>query len=99
MKKIQFYLRFHTRYGQSLYVSGNINALGNNDISKAFPLKYLNEECWYGKIDAPASTNQISYSYFLKNSDGTVVEELGNDKLINFDKGSAEEYQAIDVWN
>src|SRR4030095_5811106 len=99
MKKIQFYLRYHTKYGQSLYVSGNITALGNNDLSKALPLKYLNEECWCGKIEAPTSTDHISYTYFLKNSDGTIVEESGNEKVLNFNKGSTEEFQVIDSWN
>jgi len=33
--KVQFYLRFHTEFGQSLLVSGNVEELGNDDQSKA----------------------------------------------------------------
>jgi len=99
MKKLQFYLRFHTTYGQSLFVTGNTNALGNHDHSRAFPLKYLNEECWYGTLDVSASTGHIRYSYYLKNADGSIVEELSADRIVEFTKHDINEYQAIDTWN
>ncbi len=99
MKKIQFYLRFHTQLGQSLYVTGNINALGNNDIKKALPLKYLNEECWCAKIDVPASTGDITYSYYLRSADGTIVEEWGDDRVIPVAKSAIEEFRTLDAWN
>ena len=99
MKKLQFYLRFHTTYGQSLFVTGNTNALGNHDHSRAFPLKYLNEECWYGTLDVAASTGHIRYSYYLKNADGSIVEELSADRIVEFTKHDINEYQAIDTWN
>jgi len=99
MKKIQFYLKFHTQYGQSLYVTGNINALGNYDLTKALPLKYLNEECWYGKIEVPASTGSLIYSYYLKNNDGTIIQEWGTDRVIELSKSGIAECQSIDTWN
>ena len=99
MKKIQFYIRFHTQYGQSLFVTGNINVLGNGDLNKAVPLKYLNKESWCAKIDVPASVGNFSYSYYLKNADGTIVEELGGDRIIDIAKSGFDEYQAIDTWN
>src|SRR5437016_5312772 len=34
--KIHFYIRFFTRPGQSLAVTGNIEALGNNSVENAF---------------------------------------------------------------
>ena len=43
---IQFYLRFHTKYGESLLVSGDAEELGNNDPAKALLLEYLNNEFW-----------------------------------------------------
>ncbi len=39
--KLQFYLRFHTEYGQSLWISGNADELGNDDAAKALPMEYL----------------------------------------------------------
>ena len=46
--KVQFYLRFYTHTGQNLFITGNIDALGNHDAEKAFPLQYLNDQFWIG---------------------------------------------------
>ena len=66
--KIHFYIRFSTRYGQSLHVSGNTDALGNNDPSKALALNYLSDEYWYGvtETETPADQDDIIYRYHLK---------------------------------
>ena len=99
MKKIQFYIRFHTSFGQSLFVTGNIDALGNNHLDKAFQLQYLNEECWQGVINVPASVKHITYSYYLKNKDGTIVEEGPHDRMIDVAKEDVQHVQVFDVWN
>jgi len=44
--KVQFYLRFQTEFGDSLLISGNTDELGNDDLSKALPMTYFNEEFW-----------------------------------------------------
>src|SRR5579862_227064 len=98
--KIQFYLRFHTQPGQSLFVSGNTEELGDNNIEKAFPLHFQNDDFWMGitAIDN-ALHPKIQYKYFLKNADGTVVIEWGNDKVIDISKSGIEEIQTVDTWN
>ncbi len=98
--KIDFYLRFYTHPGQSLYISGNIAALGKDDPSKAFPLQYLNEELWHGSLvfDEPL-TGSIRYHYMLKNTDGTTVMEWGDDRKICLHETGIEEIQVIDTWN
>ncbi len=48
---IHFYLRFHTNLGQTLLVSGDTEALGNDKMDKAIPLKYYNHEFWHGSIN------------------------------------------------
>ncbi|HSZ85578.1 MAG TPA: 4-alpha-glucanotransferase, partial [Puia sp.] len=98
--KVQFYLRFHTQPGQSLFVSGNTNELGNNDIEKAFPLQYLNNDFWAASTEVDNALHpKIQYKYFLKNADGTIVIEWGNDKVIDISKSGIEEIQTIDTWN
>ena len=44
--KLQFYLRFHTEFGQTLWISGNMDELGNNDPTAALPMQYLDSEFW-----------------------------------------------------
>ena len=98
--KIQFYLRFHTQPGQSLFVSGNTGDLGANDIENALPLQYLNADFWTGTTEVDAAIHpKIQYKYFLKNADGEIVIEWGNDKVIDISKSGIEEIQTIDTWN
>ncbi|MGB8193878.1 MAG: 4-alpha-glucanotransferase [Chitinophagaceae bacterium] len=100
MKKIQFYLRFHTKYGQSLHVSGNIDALGGHDAARAFPLHYLNNDFWYGTLEVDAAgVAKIQYTYLLRTLEGDVVEEWGNDRIIDISGEGIDEFQVIDTWN
>lgn len=98
--KVQFFIRFSSRFGQSLCISGNCDALGNNIESDALPMSYFNNEFWTATIEIenkkPAS---IQYSYFLKNEDGEIVWEWGNDKKIDLPKSSIQFIHAIDTWN
>jgi len=99
--KIHFYVRFYTHYGQLLAVSGNIEALGNNDVEKAFTLTYLNNDYWHGTIEVePKKTDSFQYKYVLQNEDGFRVFEWGDDRIIQPGKLPAvEELQLVDVWN
>ena len=64
---IHFYLRFTTHFGQTIYVSGNNDILGNDDLAKALPIQYLNDQLWHGSIsiDTVKDLNTIRYKYIL----------------------------------
>jgi 4-alpha-glucanotransferase len=97
--KIEFYLRFRTKYGQAVFVSGNLDLLGNNDTAKAFPLQYLNEEFWYGTIDVdPAETNTLHYRYVFRNEHGEIIPEGERNRTIDIRKNN-EDLLLIDTWN
>ncbi len=100
MMRIHFYVRFHTQYGQLLAVTGNIEALGNHDVEKAFTLNHLNNEFWHGTIDTDfPESGTIHYNYILKNEDGFRVFEWG-DRVIDSDKIPATgTLQLVDTWN
>lgn len=98
--KIQFYLRFYTHPGQNLFLSGNIPELGNSDNHAAFPLTYKDSQFWSAEMEAdPAAVAKIQYHYFLRNDDGSVVTEWGDDRIIDISKSGTEEIQVIDTWN
>jgi len=98
--KIQFYLRFFTQYGQSLFVSGNCEALGNNDQAAALPLQYLTDEFWTVSIDLGKDfENDLQYNYILKNENGEIVVEWGNDRVVDVMKLKVDELTLIDTWN
>jgi 4-alpha-glucanotransferase len=97
---IHFYLRFSTRFGQRIYVSGNNSQLGNDDLDKAFPIEYLNEQFWHGtiKIDT-AKDGLIQYKYILKEDGKEDTVEFGNDRMVLFSDVNADEIAFFDTWN
>jgi len=99
--KLQFYLRFYTKPGQSLWIIGDANELGNDNPFKAIPLGYLNEEFWHATIEIKkkAVRKNIHYKYFLKNEDGEMIFEWGNDRIINEFRKDINEIQLVDTWN
>lgn len=101
MIKLQFYIRFSTRYGQSLHISGNNAALGNNNPENAVPMQYLNEEFWQVSIEVPTGTplNELRYHYFLRNEDGEMITEWGNDRVLVKGHKTTSEIVVTDTWN
>ncbi len=102
MLKVSFQLKFHTVYGQELFISGNHEIFGNGDVEKAFPLKYLNDSFWVTEIDfnnMEIPDEEITYNYVLKNADGTVSYDWGADKQINFASFKTAEVVIVDSWN
>ena len=102
VKKLIFQIKFHTNYGQDLFITGDHPLLGNNQIENAIPLQYFNEEYWYTVIDLKDTDvvdGNITYHYILKNADGTLNFDWGYDKKINLSKCNAEELICTDAWN
>ena len=99
--KLRFFVRYTTHFGQGLWVMGDINELGNEDPLKAIPLSYLNQEFWYGSIQIKAADlpSNFQYLYFLKNENGEMIREWGNDRIINLSEKIPREIQVVDTWN
>ena len=99
---LQFYLRFHTEFGQSLWISGNTEELGMDDPGKAIAMTYLNDEFWHVAIIIPKKSWQesgIIYKYCLKNKEGELTGEWGHDRVIAIPSKVTEEIQLLDTWN
>jgi len=98
---LHFYLRYSTRFGQSLFVSGSTPVLGNDDIKKRFALTYLNDQLWYGtvEIDEKDIFETIIYRYILQDEDAELVYEFGNDRIIEPDNLKTSKIVLYDTWN
>lgn len=98
---VHFYLKFHTRFGQKLFVSGNIQALGNNKIEEAFALSWLDNESWQGSIVVlnNEELENINYTYYLDDDDGTRIVDGETNRTINVSGLEVEEVVLIDTWN
>jgi len=96
--KLHFYLRYHTSWGQSLWlISGDDTCVDNLD--NAIPLTYMNEEFWEAEIKIKGDKDLFyKYKYVLKNADGKIVPEFGNDRLIQTDQQGIKEIMLIDTW-
>jgi 4-alpha-glucanotransferase len=99
--KLIFQLRFHTKPGQSLWLTGDHEIFGQGRAERAIPLQYLNPELWQAAIHLPAGIapdDGISYRYLLRNADDSVVEDW-DDKRINPAFFRHDEMLVIDSWN
>lgn len=98
---IHFYLRFSTQFGQSIFVSGNNDVLGNDDLAKAFPIQYLNEQLWHGSININTTKdlNTIRYKYILREEGKEETVEFGDDRIVLLDDTQADEMVFFDTWN
>jgi 4-alpha-glucanotransferase len=97
-----FYLRFYTQFGQTLFVSGNVDALGNNDVNKAIPLQYLNDQFCHCQVEIPLTdidTTDIEYRYILKEVNGNEIVEWKDEKVIEAIEKHITEISLIDTWN
>jgi 4-alpha-glucanotransferase len=102
LQKIIFQLAFHTEYGQELFITGDHPLLGNGIEENAIPLQYFNQDYWWLVLDIKTEdlvNSDIVYHYILRNADGIVNYDFGQDKTINLTKIKAEELLVIDYWN
>jgi 4-alpha-glucanotransferase len=98
--KIQFYLRFHTKPGQSLSISGDIEALGMYNHERSYPMQYLDNDYWQATLEVdPAISPRIHYHYILTNEDGFQIIEWGDDKKIDTVNLNVQEFELHDTWN
>ncbi len=99
--KLKFRLRYQTRFGQSLWLTGHHPLLGGGETAKAVPLQYLNDESWQVSIELPPprENEQISYDYILRIADGSFARDWGLDRALLPIAFRWDELLVIDTWN
>jgi 4-alpha-glucanotransferase len=100
--RLTFQLRFHTEFGQSLWLTGDHDLLGNGEIEKAVPLQYLDRESWRISFSFPrwaARDTDIPYGYLLRSADGSVVQDWDRDRVFNPAAFKEDDVLIIDSWN
>ena len=97
--RLQFYLRYKTSFGQSIWISTN-GELGTDLIDKAVSMVYMNEEFWFAEIKIDKDkASRFQYKYILKQEDGEIIPEFGNDRTIEIPAHGIKELLVIDTWN
>jgi 4-alpha-glucanotransferase len=100
--KLIFRLRFRTKVGQSLFITGSHELFGAGRNERAVSLQYLNTEFWQATLHLPDDAvpdAAIIYNYILHNADGSTVQDWGNDRVINPARFKQDEILIIDSWN
>lgn len=99
---LQFNIRFHTTFGQTLWISGNTEELGMDDPAAAIPMTYLNEESWHLSLQIPRKNwpeEGLRYRYRFQDTDGQWISEWGNDRVLSLPRKHIEEINLLDTWN
>ena len=97
---INFYLRYHTVFGEELFISGNNSYLGDNDPSQAVKLNWLNEDFWQASILFPDDFDDtIYYKYILKDREGILIFDGEANRFIDLSSRKSKPCRVIDTWN
>lgn len=100
--RLTFQLRFHTHPGQSLFLLGDHDLFGQDKVESALPLVYSDGQTWQVTVSIPSDAlpdTAISYHYILRNPDGSLVHDWGEDRKLNFSQVNAEQVLVVDSWN
>ena len=95
--KIDFYLRFRTKFGQKLAISGNFTAAGEEEV---LPLQFLNEEFWHTSIDIDTkAVPALHYRYIFTTEEAEVITEAERHRNILLQKLPYKGVVVMDTWN
>lgn len=100
--EIIFQIRFHTEFGQRLFITGQHDLLGQGDINQALPMEYFDAETWYATIELDIESvppQGIQYNYLVTESNGIKVFDAGHDKVITRALCSEKQLLIRDSWN
>ena len=91
--KIQFYLRFQTSFGQTLWIR-------QLEESEPIPMTYVNEEFWESSVQVDKTKeDDFKYRYQLKTKEGDWIEEWGDDRSIDLSMARSRDLTIVDTWN
>ena len=94
--KITFEIYYHTRWGESLFLSGDIDELGANEDNRAVMMDYQGDGLWKYTMELPASAKKFHYEYLVKSGEG-IRREWGSPHSFSPGK-NAGEYRLVDRW-
>lgn len=67
--KISFNLNYHTQWGESLYICGDLFPLGSGDAQKAVEMRLLSPDTWVADFEFEGCPHEFNYYYIVKSPD------------------------------
>ncbi len=95
--KISFNIRYRTNWGESVYLTGEIPALGSWDESRALKLNFDDNEGWDIDVELPANTPAFQYRYIIRHENGYTKREWGEPHVLRPAMG-IKIYEVFDRW-
>lgn len=96
--KVSFNIKYHTQWGQCLFMVGSCPQLGDGIINAAKKMHYINDGEWQLEITLPDSTQEIKYNYVIENEYGLrTAEYQKSGHQITFDQNH-NTYHLYDYW-
>lgn len=74
MVTVTFETIYHTQWGQRLVITGNIPELGNDHVSEALPMEYIDNGLWSQTLNLEVSTS-AKYHYAVVDDKGEILDE------------------------
>lgn len=96
--KITFSINYHTMWGESLYVEGNIPQLGAADPAKAVAMSLKGPDNWELTIEADKFPDSFEYSYSVRRDNNSITREWGAPHRFTAGKGISA-YRIVDAWS
>lgn len=95
--KLTFNLDYRTKWGESLYLTGDIDVLGGGDYNKALKLRLIGESLWQLEIEVPDKTDIFKYRYFVRHENGHIKNEWGQGHTFA-KSGRSKTFEIFDSW-
>ncbi len=104
---IHFFIKYHTSFGETLFITGDHPLLGGCELQKALPMTYYDDAFWHAIVEFPTpkavgkkkSSGKISYRYFMKDEAGINLFEGETDRYVELSLSAEESVSVLDTWN
>ncbi len=95
--KLTFNVNYRTEWGESLYLTGSVGALGDGDLSKAIPMTLTGNETWTVMVEVPDSVADFTYNYIVRHDNGNIRREWGRPHRFTHQQ-NAHTFRIFDRW-
>ncbi len=95
---VHFYIPYYTQWGESLFLSGNLEELGNWDEDTALEMTYTQDGWWTAKLHLSRYDDTFRYRYLVKNEQGEITKEWGRPRELQMDEEELHEIICYDKW-
>ncbi len=95
--KLTFNIDYRTNWGESLYITSDLEEFGSGNYDNAVKLRLLDEFHWQAVVEIPDNTPDFTYRYFVRHENGYTKNEWGHGH--KFHRGrSSKTYEIFDRW-